>query len=642
MKLRTKKRRRPNRRPQLSVAQILEWADAFFECTGMWPQAKFGRIPGTLGETWFNVSQALRLGLRGLPGGSSLARLLHEHRDVRNRKDLPRLSSEQILDWADRHCERTGAWPCVLAGPVVDAPGETWLAIEGALRAGVRGLPGGSTLAQLLEEQRAVHNRARPPDLNLEQVLGWADRWHETTGRWPMVASGPIPQAPGETWAAVEQALRYGGRGLSGGTSLARALAEHRGVRFGHHRDPALTIDQILAWADAHHARTGRWPDQKSGRIPEDPKVTWRQVQRALWEGKRNLPGGTSLGRLWAEHRQVRNLYNLPPFTRAQILAWADAHKALSGAWPKVKSGPVPDAPGETWHAVDKALRVGGRGLAGGSSLARLLRAEHGLCKRTGRPELTEEQILRWADAHRARFGVWPTACSEAILDAPAEFWQRVDRALRKGKRGLPGGDSLHRLLRRCRGVTRRMILSPLSLDQVLGWADAFHTRTGRWPHANSGPVEEARDLTWWAVDADLRQGFRGLPGGSTLARLLQERRGVRHPSEPPRLTYDLILTWVDSFRRQWGKWPSCQDGPVPDAPDETWAGIDKALKGGSRGLPGGLSLSRLIKKHRPMVNRPGLPKGYDPYAPPDLRRQQRRKKSRRKGKRRRRGPEGE
>jgi hypothetical protein len=62
-----------------------------------------------------------------------------------------------------------------------------------------------------------------------------------------------------------------------------------------------------------------------------------------------------------------------PPLTVAQILAWADSHRARTGKWPQVRSGPVRDAPGETWIAIEDALRLGTRGLKGGSSLARLL-----------------------------------------------------------------------------------------------------------------------------------------------------------------------------------------------------------------------------------------------------------------------------
>ena len=38
----------------------------------------------------------------------------------------------------------------MLSGPVLAAPGETWRLLDGYLRAGRRGLPGGSSLAKLL------------------------------------------------------------------------------------------------------------------------------------------------------------------------------------------------------------------------------------------------------------------------------------------------------------------------------------------------------------------------------------------------------------------------------------------------------------------------------------------------------------
>ena len=46
--------------------------------------------------------------------------------------------------------QRTGLYPSKNAGAVVDAPGETWAGISMALRSGIRGLPGGSSLFQLL------------------------------------------------------------------------------------------------------------------------------------------------------------------------------------------------------------------------------------------------------------------------------------------------------------------------------------------------------------------------------------------------------------------------------------------------------------------------------------------------------------
>ena len=64
--------------------------------------------------------------------------------------------------------------------------------------------------------------------------------------------------------------------------------------------------------------------------------------------------------------------------TVAQILAWADAHFARTGEWPSANTGLVAGAPGQSWAAIDEALRRGGRGLPGGDTLARLLDRHHG------------------------------------------------------------------------------------------------------------------------------------------------------------------------------------------------------------------------------------------------------------------------
>jgi len=173
----------------------------------------------------------LRKGCRGLKGSSSLAQLLEAARGVRNRAHLSPLSVRKILSWVDAHHRRMGAWPVQDMSPIAEAPGETWRGIDAALRQGQRGLPGGSSLPRLLAERRGVRNRTRPPALTLKQILKWADAHQRRTGRWPSRKSGPIPDAPGETWTGVQEALDKGRRGLPGGSSLSRLLAEHRGVR---------------------------------------------------------------------------------------------------------------------------------------------------------------------------------------------------------------------------------------------------------------------------------------------------------------------------------------------------------------------------------------------------------------------------
>ena len=140
-----------------------------------------------------------------------------------------RLTIQRILAWADAHHRRMGKWPNLQTGPIDASPGETWLAVDSALRRGDRGLVGGSSLARLLAVKRGVRNRLASPPLTIEQILAWADAHHKRTGKWPLTTSGPVVGASRGTWCAIDRALRRGSRGLPGGSSLAALLIEHRG-----------------------------------------------------------------------------------------------------------------------------------------------------------------------------------------------------------------------------------------------------------------------------------------------------------------------------------------------------------------------------------------------------------------------------
>ncbi|OWK35643.1 hypothetical protein [Fimbriiglobus ruber] len=511
-------------KPVIYIGQILAWAELHRRRTGRWPDALDGRVFDGPGLTWMAVDMALRKGLRGLPGGQSLAKVLHAFRQKRHLHYLVPLTAELILSWADEYHQRTGTWPIATSGHIPEAPGETWLRVETALRDGLRTLSGGSSLARLLAEHRGVRNLGDLPPLSHEQVLAWADAHRARTGDWPAKKSGPIPEAPGEDWSAVGGALYDGSRGFSGGTTLAQLLAEHRGVRNLGDLSP-LSYEQVLAWADAHRARTGNWPTGTSGPIFGTPDETWSAVDAALTNGCRGLPGGGSLIQLLAEHRGVRNRMALDRLTPEQILAWADAHRARTGNWPNSGSGSIPEAPGEVWSAVNAALTNGNRGLPEGGSLAQFLAQHRGKRNHKALPRLTPERVLAWADAHHARTGRWPNRNSGAIPDAPGEGWSAVDAALFVGVRGLTGGESLAQFLARCRGARNRSALPPLSIEQIRAWARAHHQRTGTWPGRNSGPIPEAFGETWQAVHFALRRGGRGLTM-SSLSQVVRELDG--------------------------------------------------------------------------------------------------------------------
>jgi hypothetical protein len=155
-----------------------------------------------------------------------------------------------------------------------------------------------------------VKKLAKRP-LSIPDILRWADSYREANGRWPTKDSGTIVQSPFETWARVDAALRAGTRGLDGGSSLAQLLAQKRGARNIQDLSP-LTEAQILAWSDAHHERTGAWPTAKSGRIAGRTEH-WQNINNALQQGRRGLPGGSSLARLLAAERGVRNARRFLP-----------------------------------------------------------------------------------------------------------------------------------------------------------------------------------------------------------------------------------------------------------------------------------------------------------------------------------------
>jgi hypothetical protein len=105
-----------------------------------------------------------------------------------------------------------------------------------------------------------------------------------------------------------------------------------------------------------------------------------------------------------------------------------------------------------------------------------------------------------------------------------------------------------------------------------------------------------------------LHSGFRGLPGGCSLAQLLAAKRGARMSRHRPPLTASQILAWADAHFRRTGTWPTASSGAIQGAPGETWRAIDSALSSGFRGLRRGFTLAGLLARRRQVRNRSNLP----------------------------------
>ena len=86
--------------------------------------------------------------------------------------------------------------------------------------------------------------------------------------------------------------------------------------------------------------------------------------------------------------------------------------------------------------------------------------------------------------------------------------------------------------------------------------------------------------------------------------RTVVRKQHINHPGKRSysgvrRLTIKQILAWADAHHERTGKWPITTSGPVVGVFNETWAAIDAALAAGCRGLWGGSTLSRLLRKYR-------------------------------------------
>ena len=95
---------------------------------------------------------------------------------------------------------------------------------------------------------------------------------------------------------------------------------------------------------------------------------------------------------------------------------------------------------------------------------------------------------------------------------------------LSKGRRRLPGGESSACLLGRGGANCYRRPSADRGPDSYVGRRPS--RTNGRLAQRTVGPIPEAPWEGWRRnVDAALRKGVRGLPGGSSLAQLLRQRR---------------------------------------------------------------------------------------------------------------------
>ena len=156
----------------------------------------------------------------------------------------------------------------------------------------------GYGMASILKRIDQLRPRKPAALLSIAKILVWADQHRAATGSWPSNNSGRISQSPvGATWKGIDWALKKGLNGAPG-ISLARLLHERRGKKLNVSAERErslvnrsrsgrsgrvdggnrLSVEQILAWADAHYVAKGRWPTTSSGPVAGVRGENWRTV----------------------------------------------------------------------------------------------------------------------------------------------------------------------------------------------------------------------------------------------------------------------------------------------------------------------------------------------------------------------------
>lgn len=568
-----------------------------------------------------------RAGLSGVPAATLPRPAL---RARTNTSIKPLLSAQQIEQWLKTFRAKEGRWPQlsdkhVWAGETpawMLVSDETWSGIDTALHRGSRGLEAfkGQTLLQF---RRSL---GLNDHLTEDQLRIWILAYQEKMGRWPARdardvwmrdTAGEWHLVPNETWGALDDALRYGRRGLEAwrGSTLA-------GFRKRLGLDRALTEDRIVEWMRLFHDKEGRYPtardrtvwilDATTGGWRALPSETWAAISSALHQGGRGLKAlkGCTLWQLRAAHGMIEVADAL---TESLIVQWIQFFRDKEGhypgladiaVWNRLTDGGYEPIPHLTWQRINDALVNRTRGLPEGPGITLdVFKQTHQL---VDLPPITEAQLQRWIHLHRVKTGAWPTPKSPTVWDSDpttdewvivAEYtWRRICSALHYGTCGLGSlrGTTLSKYRHQ-----QGLVDEEITLDQIVLWMQLFFEKEGRWPTRHDTNVWERNEHDQWVVmtgrhwstlATSLRRGDFEEVGRTSL----RDLRRARIQGADDRLTPATLERWLQIFHRKEGRYPVTEDRTVWDQDEaggfyqvhgESWQALSSAIPLGLRGL---------------------------------------------------------
>ena len=306
---------------------IIKMAKAHHKKTGKYPTSKSAWVlEGS--DSWASISYALASGIRGLSGGSSLAKLLEERGLKRNFLNIIYPNKEEILQAGInfRDNNDNGKFPTKEAGQVSELPSFTWGSLNEALKkVKIEGIPNKTTLADLWVSEFNQRNQNNLPDFSISEILEWCDLYEKNHNEFPVLTSTPIPEMGQETFRTIDVALIYGRRGLknSGFKSLSNLLVRERGKKSSKDL-PDLEIKKIKIWMLQWYLNNLSWPTAGDGEVPSSGGEKWSNLNASMFNGSRGLEK-TSVAKI--KSGLINELDNLP--TTSESTELEDKVRAL-------------------------------------------------------------------------------------------------------------------------------------------------------------------------------------------------------------------------------------------------------------------------------------------------------------------------
>lgn len=228
------------------------------------------------------------------------------------------------------------------------------------------------------------------------------------------------------------------------------------------------------------------------------------------------------------------------PLTIKGIVNWIRTWREENKKNPTVLSGNIPGTD-ETWAGIDQALSKGSRGLAGGSSLAKLIEQVFGDRNMASLPTLSRKVLSKWvSDWRKSNNGKYPNKNSGAIPGTNGETWANINAAIVDERRGLVGYRSLADFVHREFGARLRYRLPDLSVPGIVVWLESHWQIEGEFPSRNSGDIPGTDGETWGSVFSAAHNGRRGLTRGYGVTRIIEDY----FPGRPSRASTAAAGRW--------------------------------------------------------------------------------------------------